>query len=286
MYYALIILSTAVFACGFLLNDVYRKSAGSTVKASLQYTFLSSLAGLIALFLINGFLFEFTPFAFIIALLTAINGFGFSFCAFKALNHINLSVYSVFSMLGGMLLPFLQGIFFYGEKLTIAKALCLVFIVAALLCTIEKGKAKGFIYYIGIFTLNGTSGVLSKIFASSNLPKTSAAGYSILTALCSTVIAAFILVGMAIKNKEPFFPCFKATIVSAVGGISNRLANFWLVIALMHVDASIQYPLVTGGVMIGSTIASCFTENKPKRNDIISVVLAFIGMLILFVIPI
>ena len=287
MYYGFIILSVVMFGGCFYLNDVYRRLRGSALKISLQFSLTSSLAGLLVLLIINGFRFEFTWFTLIMAMLTALNGFGFTFCAFRALGSINLSLYSLFSMLGGMVLPFLQGILFYGEKITVAKAVCFVFICAALALTVEKGeRKKGTIYYIGIFILNGMSGVLSKIFASSLLPKTSAEGYSILGALCSVVIAAILLL-LFFREKGDTPPVTLAsTAVSVVGGITNRIANYVLVIALAHVDASVQYPMVTGGVMIVSTLICFFGKNKPKTKELISVGLAFIGLLALFLIKI
>lgn len=287
MYYGFIILSVVMFGGCFYLNDVYRRLRGSALKISLQFSLTSSLAGLLVLLIINGFRFEFTWFTLIMAMLTALNGFGFTFCAFRALGSINLSLYSLFSMLGGMVLPFLQGILFYGEKITVAKVVCFVFICAALALTVEKGeRKKGTIYYIGIFTLNGMSGVLSKIFASSLLPKTSAEGYSILGALCSVVIAAILLL-LFFREKGDTPPVTLAsTAVSAVGGITNRIANYVLVIALSHVDASVQYPMVTGGVMIVSTLICFLGKNKPKVKELISVGLAFVGLLALFLIKI
>ena len=77
-----------------------------------------------------------------------------------------------------------------------------------------------------------------------------------------------------------------STAVSAVGGITNRIANYVLVIALSHVDASVQYPMVTGGVMIVSTLICFFGKNKPKVKELISVGLAFVGLLALFLIKI
>ncbi|MBR2432837.1 MAG: hypothetical protein IKB23_07970, partial [Clostridia bacterium] len=73
--------------------------------------------------------------------------------------------------------------------------------------------------------------------------------------------------------------------VGVLNGITNRVANFLLVIALAHVDASVQYPMVTGGVMIVSTLICFFGKNKPSKKEILSVILAFVGMLALFVIP-
>ena len=139
------------------------------------------MAGLIVLMIANGFKPEFTLFTLVMAILTSFNGFAFTFCSFKALDRINLSLYSLFSMLGGMMLPFLQGLFFFDEKMTWGKGICLVLIIAALLCTIKKGESKrgGFVFYAGVFVLNGMSGVLSKIFTDAPYEKTSPAGFSV-----------------------------------------------------------------------------------------------------------
>ena len=128
------------------------------------------------------------------AVLIALNGMIFTFCGFKALGKINLSMYSLYSMLGGMLLPFMQGIIFYGEGITLAKVVCCVFIFLALILTVNKGKGSGgTIYYIGIFVLNGMSGVLTKLFTSLPYEKTDAMSFSILSAICSVVISSVIL---------------------------------------------------------------------------------------------
>lgn len=286
MYYGLIVLSVILFGGCFALNDVFQKQCGSSIKASLQFSLLSAVAGLIVLLAVNGFRIEFTVFTLLLALLSTLSGFGFTFCAFKALGMINLSLFSLFSMLGGMVLPFVQGILFYGEKLTAAKIVCFVLICIALLLTVERGeKKKGIIYYIGIFVLNGMSGVLSKIFTDAPYEKTSAAGYSIWICICTVVIAAVLLLLFFRERTEPGKMQLSSAGVGALNGIANKIANYLLVIALMHVDASVQYPMVTGGVMIVSTVICFFGKNKPSIKEILSVLVAFVGLLALFAIP-
>ena len=286
MYYALILLSVVMFGGCFALNDSYRKIRGSSIKISLQFSLVSSIAGFLVLLIMNGFKIEFSPFTLAIAAIAALSGFGFTFCGFKALGRINLSLYSLFSMLGGMVLPFLQGIIFYNEDFTVAKAVCLAFICLALLITVErKGGGKGgVIYYIGIFVLNGLSGVLSKIFEASSYEKTSARGYSILICLCSIALSAIILLAMRKTETSRSTPASLG--ISAASGVTNKVANLFLVIALAHVDASVQYPMVTGGVMIVSTAICFFGKKKPSTKELISVSLAFLGMLALFIIPV
>ena len=300
MYYGLIIISVIMFGGSFALQDVYRKKRGSNLKISMESACIGALAGLVVLLVVNGFKFEFTPFTLVIALILAVSNICFTFCTFRALEVINLSLFSVFSMLGGMLLPFLQGVIFYDESFTLAKLLCIIFICAALALTFEKnGSGRGYIYYVGIFVLNGMSGVMTKIYNESDYPKASAAGFSICCALTSVVLAGalWILLGLKDRNAKPISEmrneskAIRAFDASAYGlaaayGAINKVANFLLVIALVHVESSVQYPMITGGVMIVSTAICFFGDRKPSKKEIYSVVLAFIAMLLLFIVPI
>lgn len=287
MYYALIILSVIMFGAEFALNDKYRSLRGNTIKVSLQFSLISGLAGLVVLMLINGFRLEFTWFTFLMAVLTALAGIGFIYFGFKSLAIINLSLYSVFCMLGGMVLPFLLGILVYGESITIAKIVCIILICIALFLTVERGeKSKGIWYYIGIFVMNGMTGVLAKLFTEAPYPKTSEAGFSILTIICCVVISAIWLLFVSKKSKETEKMKLSTETIGAVSGIINRLANFILLIALVHVDASVQYPMITGGVMIVSTLICYFGPKKPSKRELLSVAFAFLGMLALFAIPV
>lgn len=284
--YLLISLSVLMFGTCFLFNDVYRKMRGSTLKISLQSSLFAAIGGLAVMIVINGLVFEKpTLFTLLMAFLSTLNGFLFTFCGFRALDTINLSLYSLFSMLGGMVLPFLQGIIFYNEPLTYDKIVCFALICVALLLTVERGnekKKKARIYYIAIFLLNGMSGVLSKIFASAPFEKTSAASYSMYSAGMKIALALFFL--WILHNKLPKVPpnTLKSVGIALGSGAVNRVANFWLILALANVDASVQYPMVTGGVMIVSTAVCYFRKDKPSRKEVLSVLIAFLGLLLLF----
>jgi len=288
MYYGLIIVSVFMFGANFILQDVYQKMRGNTLRISLEATIIGSFAALIALLIINKFKFEYTHFTLLIAFILSLDGLLFTFCSFKALGTINLSLYSLFSMLGGMLLPFFQGIFFYNEPFTLAKGVCLVLIIVALSLTITKDKNKsGFIYYVGIFVLNGVGGVFSKIFTESKYPTTSSAGLNMLVTIVSIVLCSAMLL-FYIKpysSQEKPIDVKNSSVIAISGGVS-RIANYLLVIALLHVENSVQYPMVTGGVMIVSTLSCYLRKQKPLVKELISVLIAFLAMIALFAIPI
>lgn len=223
-----------------------------------------------------------TPFALFMSLLVLLDTLAFTFCSLKSLGQINLSLYSVFSILGGIALPFAAGMIFFDEDVTVAKFVCFAFIAAALFFTVEKGEKKsGYIYYAGIFILNGMAGVLSKIYASADFAKITATDYSMLCAALSTVVSGVVLLFMR-KDKKPM----NAKAFGAICGSAfmNRIPNLLLLICLTYLPASVQYPFITGGTMIFSTIICYFTNQRPTKKELISVALSFVGVLLLVLI--
>ncbi len=282
IYYGIVTLSVIMFAVQFFFSDRYEKECGSGADATFVYSLLSALAGIICLLFVCKFKVEATLFTILCASAAAVNMILFSFCSLKALGKINLSLYSLFSMLGGMMLPFILGIVFYNEGITVAKIVCVILVTLALILTVKKGEGKnGFIYYAGILVLNGMSGVISKFFDSAKFEKTSAASYSLWIAILTVVFSAIVLCFMRKKVKKP---TFKAVTFSFGGGALNQIANFLLLIALAVLPASVQYPFITGGVIITSTVISIIMGQKPTKKEIFAIVLSFAGVLALVII--
>ncbi len=284
-YYLITAAAVAMFGVQFWFNDRFQKHCGSSARAAVVFSLGANAAGLITLLAINRFRLEFTLFSAVMALAAGLDGIGFLYCSLKAFASIDLSLYSVFSMLGGMTLPFLLGVTVYREPITLGKLLCFAFTAAALAVTadVKKGRAKkGALWYAGIFILNGLSGVIAKIFQAAPYQKTSAAGFSVLCAAAGVLLSALLL--PAVKGKKVKLHALPVLDMAAYGGI-NRAANFLLLIALEHLPASAQYPFVTGGVMIVSTLICYLTPKKPAKRELAAVALAFIGLLLLVVLP-
>ena len=279
MYYGIVTIAVLMFGIQFYLNDKYQKENGTGTSSVFTFSFISAVVGVICLAIINGFDFSFTSFTLIWAFITALNLVMCSICTLKALEKVNLSVYSLFSMLGGMVLPFVVGLVFYNEPMSVEKAVCVTLVVGAMFVTVNwKNKTGGELYYVGVFVFNGMSGVLSKLYEGATYPKVSSAGYSLWIAVMSVVITAAVLIAIFKKAKRPNI---KAVLYSVAGGALNRIANFLLLIALAVLPASVQYPFVTGGVIIVSTVIAALTRQKPSKKEIFAVALSFIGILAL-----
>ena len=277
--YTIVGIAVVMFGFTFLFNSQYEKLSGNSIRAILTFTAGSYSVGFLILLIINKFRIEFTLFSVLVAIFTAVNLLLYNFCSIKALGKINLSLYSVFAMLGGMTLPFVAGIVFFDEELTLGKTICFVTIAVSLFLTVEKGKNKGGLkYYAGVFVFNGMSGVISKFYSVANFNKASEAGYSVQIALCAVVMC---LVLLAFNKDEKLKLNIKSAGCIAGNGILGNIANFLLLLGLQKLPASAQYPFVTGGVMIVSTVICFFTPNKPKKREIAAVALSFAGILAL-----
>lgn len=282
MYYFLISLSAVFFSFIFIFNDKYREMYGSGADAALKFAAGSHFAGLVALLIINRFRLEFTPFTLITATAAAADVVIFNIFSLKALEKTNLSKFSVFSMIGGMALPFAAGIIFFEEEITAGKIICLILVCAAVAFTIEKGDKKGsFVYYFGVFFTNGLYGVINKFYSFSDFRKASAAGFSVLIEGLIVVLALILLIFT--KDKIGLVKG-KGLLYMGGYGVMTAVGNLLLLIALSVLPASAQYPFVTGGVMIISTVYSFFTPNKPGKKELAGVGLAIVGILALVLI--
>ncbi|MBQ6019910.1 MAG: EamA family transporter [Clostridia bacterium] len=274
--YIMLCASVLMFGLQFRFNQIYEKNAGNSLRAAFVFITGYSSAGLIILLFINGLHFDFTAFTFIMSILTALDFIACSYFSIKAFSVVNISLFSVFSMLGGMLLPFVSGIVFFHEALNTAKIVCILFLVAAICVTFERKKNNaGMRYCFAVFFFNGMSGVLSKIFQASEYPKTNESVYSFLCAAMTALIAASFL--PFIRGEKIRFT--KKIVVAVAGyGILNRVANYLLLLSLAVLPASVQYPFITGGVIIVSVVIGFFTHQKPTKREMLSVALSAAGI--------
>ena len=287
--YGMLTLSTVMFGTQFFFNDIFRRNYGNHLRAVFVSIFGGGIFGLVALMIIQaisngGIVFEYSNYSFIMAIINNANSFLLSYCGLKALGKINLSMYSLFIMLGGMVMPFVSGILLHGEPLSIGKLLCFVAIILSMFVVKGIGSStSGTIFYVGVFVLNGMAGVLSKLYHAlpesyEGLEKISSAGYSILNVLISLALSGVIL--LLIKGEKKRLN-LKSILAMGGSAVLNRIANLLLLEALIVLPATAQYPFITGGTIIVSAIISLFTDKKPTKREILAVAIAFIGILFL-----
>ena len=276
MHYTFIGIAVVLFGIQFLFNDVYQKSNGSELKTTLVFSAGTGAVVAAAMFAANGFSLSVTWFSLAVGSLIAINNIAYLFCSMKALGKVNLSVYSVFAMLGGMFLPFVYGILFYEEGLSVGKVICCVLIGVSLFLNVQKGKQTGKVYYFFVFFLNGMMGVFAKFHQSFPDIAANSTDLLLLSGMVSFVISVIAM--FAVKGKFKM-PAQRSLLCIGGYGVVYGTANLLVLMSLIHLPASVQYPLITGGVIIVSTTISFLKKERLSVKNIAAVVLAFAAMI-------
>lgn len=285
MYYALILAATLLFGLQFFFNRLYQRNEGSGLPAAMTFAFLTAAVCAAVMFCLNGFRLSATPFSLLVAALCGLNRVLFSVASVKALGKADLATFSLFAMLGGMLLPFLCGVLFWQEELTAVKVLCCALIALALWLGTARGtgNAGAGKYYGMVFFFNGMSGVLSKLHQAGQ-EHVSSEGYMLLSSLFAMAASGFVLLLLVLRGGRRSLSLSRParSLPCAAGyALLNGVGNLFLLIALVHVDASVQYPLVTGGTMVISAVISALCGEKPGARRLAAVAVAFAATCVL-----
>ncbi len=273
MYYFLISLSALLFSFQFAMNGGFQREDGAGWDSSLRFSLYSSLVGFVLLFVINGFRLHCSPFSLAVALGYSLICIAYNFSSVKALEKANLSLYSVFSMIGGMVVPFLYGVI-CGEAVKPLHIVCCVLMTVAVVVSVGRGERSGkaLKYYIGVFFLNGAVGSVSKFHQSHREWCVDSADFLMLTKLLTVVLSVVLL----LAQKERNFRLSQKALAYASGSSAlNSIANLLLLISLLHLPASVQYPIVTGGVIVFSTIIDLIGRSGAGKRKIIAAGIAF-----------
>lgn len=267
MYYLMILFAALLFSLQFLFNDGFRRIHGNTWKTSLMFSLCASVTGLLLLFVMDGFRLQITLFSLLTAFVYSSVCVGNGYLSIKALACANLSVYSIFCMIGGMILPVIYGLF-TGEELNAGKIICCILIVIAVLTTLDFKKEqsrKAYKYYIGVFVLNGMVGVISEFHQSHPDRCVDSESFLMLTKILS-ILMCLVLLSL---QKDKKLSLQKKSIGFAVGfSVVNTVGNLLLLIALLHLPASIQYPIVTGGTIAFAVIIDKLRKIQVSKREL------------------
>jgi len=310
-YYAMIIFSVLLFSVQFVFTKCYQKERGSHFSASMLQLVLSSAFFIPFYFVLNKFKLEFTPFSFFIATLYAINGMTCTVFGMKVLEKVNLSVYTLFLMLGGMIVPFIYGLF-TGEELTILKVLSVILVALSLFIDLKKDGEKKIDFKLllccmMIFLTNGLAHVLTYIHQRSTLQTVSTSSFLLLAFLCKMVICGVIFAvityrarqkqqaepsadsnsnpdseGVCAQDKNRVFKSWMITIGVIVGYvIVSGLAQWISAYTAVYVDAGIKSTIITGGCIVMSAFFGLIFGEKITPVKVIQLVLALGGVVLM-----
>ncbi len=295
MDYIFIVLAVFCFAAQFAFTKLYQRSVGQTATSSFVMLAGISVAGALIFFFAGGCHVEFSPISWMWAIIFAIVMIPYYIIGIKVLSLGSLAIYSMFMMLGGMLVPFFYGVLFLQEDISISKLVGTVllsgFIILQAVCqkgssekkTQKKTKRLFFALCIVIFFINGLVGVITKAHSIS-IGAVNATSFTTTYCAISGALSLIILLLTGMNNRKETKNTLKhalaptSLLIMALLGAATYGGNFLQLLAADSVPSSVQFPLVSGGVIALSALVSHFVfKEKISKIEWISVVGAFVS---------
>ena len=288
MEYLLVILSTVLFGVQFGFTKKYQLIAGEGLKASFLYSAVSPVAFALLMFAIAKDRLEFVPFTVICSIIWAVLANTFAYFSMKSLAYGSVANYSVFILGGGMVLPVTYG-FFTGDSISVPKVIGILLILVAIgvkLDLKEKGGMFAYLCFFTMFVLNGVIGILSAVHQGDLLPfdRSSSEQFSFMRSLFTAILGSILFGILSIKektDKELSGRFLKAIPWALSSGVINGIGNLLLLYALLKLDPSLQYPLLTGGtILVTSVIGLLFLKEKIDKKTLLSILFSIAGTIV------
>lgn len=296
-YYFFLLVVCLLAGARTLINKLHLERFGKGVDSSILLTCLTC-GFFVPVALLTGARFTFTPMAFYLALAFAVVNLLCSVIGFVVLPIGNMSLYTLFLQMGGMLIPFAYGLLFHHDALTLGKVLCILLIIFALSLNLTRdGKRtkRATLYYLLIFLLNGLACVLITLHQTEALggEALSSADFTLwyvaLTALLCLLALLFRLLTGGKARLNVLFPKERRSVremglrllLAATSGVSYGFGNLLLAISLLHVEPSAQFPLITGGSILVTGLFGLILGERINKKFVISTAAVMAGCILL-----
>ena len=216
MDYVLILIAVTCYAAQFAFTKVYERHVKQTMTTTLTMLVVIGATGALVSLCVNGFRMQFSAVSFAWAAVFALATIPYYMIDIKVLSMGSLAVYSMFMMLGGMLVPFAYGVLFLQEGPSTGKILGTIlltfFIVLQALTqktpdNVDAGKTKGrqkalfFVLCMAIFFLNGLKSVIVKAHQLS-IGAVKEASFTATACALTSILSLILLTASLLKDRN------------------------------------------------------------------------------------
>lgn len=296
--YIIISLAVVCFAGQFAFTKLYESTVKQNMISLLVMLIFTSLTGMILYLCVGKFQVQFSTVTLMWAAMLALIMIPYYIVSIYVISLGSLAIYSMFMMLGGMLVPFFYGIVFLDEKITVGKILGTILLSLFIIMQALSAKPKDEVnsaksstkrkylfltLCLLIFFINGLTGVVAKAHQISK-GATNEISFTIISCALTLILSLILFAFFSLKNrnesKEQILLSVKSKpmCIMFLIGAATYTGNFLHLKAASHVPASIQFPLVSGGVILLSALASAFIfKEKSAAKEWISIAGAFLS---------
>ncbi len=276
--YILLISAAVLCALNFAMTKAYQNRAGTTPASGIVFNIITGAASAVIFFAANGFKCGINTYSAVMAAAMTSLCVIYTMIGFKIMESETMALYTVFLMTGGMTVPYVWGLIFLNEPISVLRTIGLIILAAAVFITNTDGsgaKTKKLYLCIAVFLLNGFVSVVSKEHQI-NPHAVSATDFVILTNLIKAVVCTAILPFVKGEKSTGFSP--KLLLYIIPGAVLSGVSYMFQLIGAVNLPATVLYPIMTGGTIIFSTISGIviFKEKVGKRTAL-GIALCFIG---------
>lgn len=285
MNYILVLIATVLLAFDFALSKKYQSLEGTAMAAGLRFNMFSGLFTALVFFALSGFRIEFSWFSFLMAFGMSLCAMAYSIVGFRILRSGGMALYSLFLMLGGMLLPYLFGVLFLEESLTLLRIAGVLLIAAAVVISGRATYRFGGMVYVCcavVFILNGMVSIISKCHQISiDLSPVSSTAFVMYSGIGKFVFSAAALLFCQKGEGERSSGAKQVLLIVAGSAVIGGISYVLQLTGAKSLPATVLYPMVTGGSIIFSALSGrVFFKEKLSPHQLWSIGLCFAGTLL------
>ncbi len=223
-YYLYITAAVVLLALQFSTNKAYGLRRGDGAKASLIFASACGYASAVITFVIASLSeggFRFTPFSLLMGAIMASLSCAYTLIGFKIMAIGDMSVFMMFLMLGGMMLPYIFGVTVLGEFRDAEPWRIALRVLGLILLTVsmifpaaarkKTGKRGGLFILLcaAVFVLNGFASIVSKTHQTAGFwpyVTANAPSYACMGNFMNGVISTVCLLILRLREKRPAAP--------------------------------------------------------------------------------
>ena len=292
MDYALILIAVLCNASCFCVSKQYQRRVGAGRSTGLFYSFLSGFLSFAVFGAANGLRMEWTWFSAVVAFFAGLCGLIYMLAGFQMMDSGNYSVYMICLLTGGTVSPFLYGMLFLHEPVSWLRCIGILLMTTSVVISYYKHTKREnltrryrFLCAV-VFVANGAVSILSKVHqVETQHAVVDTVSYAMMTSLMTALTCGVLLL---IHLLEPGKSSVKGCKITAVrqiplvslGALIGCMASFLQLKGAASIDASLLYPMMTGGMIICSVLAGRFVFKEAlSKSVIVSTVICFAATL-------
>lgn len=301
-YYLIVLLAVIGLAGNFCLTKLYQNRTGTGFRISVLFNIITGAFTATLFFFINGFMngfsLHFTSFSWLMATLLLFFCGSYALIGFKIIAMGNIAVYTLFLMLGGMMLPYFFGLIYLEETFSYLRLAGLVLMIVAIALSgmnnNNRQKRRNswlfFVLCMIVFCLNGGGSIVSKIhqLPENEFRAAASPAFVMMAGIIRVVVFSLIYLGIRIKDRKTSeekrprpikLPLSVIGIMFASSAVDGA-SYLCQLIGASHLPATVLYPMITGGSVVLTALAGrIFFKQKLSLPGAVGIVLCFVATL-------